>query len=49
MNVLADISGDSDARTARLQDRKFTFIDRENFDAVVEACEPYCVWLSPIV
>jgi type VI secretion system protein ImpC len=41
LNVLADISGESDARPIRLQDRKFTFIDRENFDAVVEAYEPY--------
>jgi len=41
LNVLADISGESDALPIRLQDRKFTFIDRENFDAVVEAYEPY--------
>ena len=41
MNVLADVSGESDALPIRLQDRKFTFIDRENFDAVMEAYAPY--------
>jgi len=40
INVLADISGESDLRSIRLQDRKFTFIDRQNFDDVMEACAP---------
>jgi type VI secretion system ImpB/VipA family protein len=41
INVLADVSGESDTRQVRLEDRKFGFIDRENFDSVMEACAPY--------
>lgn len=47
INVLADLSGESDARQTRLQDRKFAFIDQENFDAVIEACEPYLRLVIP--
>lgn len=41
INVLADVSGESDARPAELKDRKFTFLHRENFDEVVAEYAPY--------
>jgi type VI secretion system protein ImpB len=40
MGVLADLSGKPDQPLPRLKDRKFTEIDRDNFNNVLEAMKP---------
>jgi type VI secretion system protein ImpB len=40
VGVLADLSGNPAEPLPRLRDRKFVEIDRDNFDQVLDACEP---------
>lgn len=40
MGVLADLSGNPDEPLARLRDRKFVEIDRDNFNAVMKGMKP---------
>ncbi len=40
VGVLADLSGQPDEPLARLRDRKFVEIDRDNFDAVLKGMKP---------
>jgi len=40
VGVLADLSGNPSVPLPRLRDRKFVEIDRDNFNQVLNACEP---------
>lgn len=40
VGILADLSGKPDAPLPKLKDRKFTEIDRDNFNTVLEATKP---------
>src|ERR1035437_7888522 len=40
VGVMADLSGQPDKPLAKLKDRKFTEIDRDNFDSVMAAQAP---------
>lgn len=40
MGVLADLSGQSEKELPKLVDRKFVFIDRDNFNKVMESYAP---------
>lgn len=40
MGIMADLSGNDDAKRAKMKDRKFVEIDRDNFDAVMKQISP---------
>jgi len=40
MGVLADLSGQSEKELPKLKDRKFVYIDRDNFNEVLNSYEP---------
>lgn len=38
--IMADLSGDPEEPLARVKDRKFVEIDRDNFNEVLDSCKP---------
>ena len=40
VGIMGDFSGDSDVAKTPLKDRRFTQIDRDNFDAVLKSMAP---------
>ena len=41
VGIMGDFSGDSDVAKTPLKDRRFTQIDRDNFDAVLKTAQSY--------